>query len=404
MEILDPQFGLHMVVVDRDAAMQLDETWDSVGIYALLGDIDENGHYNVYAGKSPAGLRTRIKQHVAEKRFWWRALLIKRQAHFGFRSDQASWMEGDLWDLFTTAEKAQVINNQTPGDKTLPFYDINLLRKLREPIVRTLRMLGYETESAPEMVEEIGATPQRNQQAPARVRTAYNVSVADLLRAGFLTSGDRLISTSHSWPAHATVNEDGTVSWDGQVFKSLSVAGQAVRDGSSTNGWDFWAVESSNTVTPMSTLRRRYLDAQATQMEPDADLSKVAARDLGVNAPGSSAVRPPECSEDEAKTDVNPLTPKKDSITIRDLVDVGLLRAGDRLRSSNSHYPGEAEIGASGAVVLDGVEYSNPSAPAAKIRNGGATNGWVFWLLNRDGATRSLADLREEYLRSRFSD
>lgn len=249
IEIHDHSVGLHMVLVEKSWVHRLSSEWDVPGVYLLLDPVQADGAFGVYVGKAPAGMRARLQQHE-RKKAWSRALLIRRATLHGLTSAHAGWLEGDLHELFTAAERANVHNTQTPGDDTVPSYDLRTLESFRDPIVRVLRLLGYETESV-DTDSAAGAAPRR------RKSRYHGISVADLIGAGIVDGGARLVSVNGSWPASAEVNADGTIAYNDQTYPSPSAAASAVKGGAA-NGWDFWAVESAGKSTRLSSLRERY--------------------------------------------------------------------------------------------------------------------------------------------------
>lgn len=250
IEIHDHSVGLHMVLVEKSWVHRLSSDWDVPGVYLLLDPVQADGTFGVYVGKAPAGMRARLQQHE-RKKAWSRALLIRRATLHGLTSAHTGWLEGDLHDLLTSAERAEVHNAQTPGDDTVPSYDLRMLESFRDPIVRVLRLLGYETKSV-DVDSPTGASARR------RNSTYHGVTLAELLTAGLVSGGDRLVSINGSWPASAEVNSDGTISYNDQTYPTPSAAASAVKGGAA-NGWDFWAVDDAGMSTRLSSLRERAL-------------------------------------------------------------------------------------------------------------------------------------------------
>lgn len=87
------------------------------------------------------------------------------------------------------------------------------------------------------------------------------MTLADRVQAGILPATTQLVSLSASWPATATVNEDGEVVMDDQHYSSASAAALAVK-GSAVNGWDFWAAVTPTGKTPLSVLRRHCINRE----------------------------------------------------------------------------------------------------------------------------------------------
>ena len=257
--VFDSNAALRMAVVDRQSVHGLDESWDVPGVYLLLDPVALGGSYGVYVGKAPAGLRTRLRQHLKKKEHWARALLVMRDTTHGWHSAQVGWLEGRLYDLLDGASLAELSNGNRPQDETLPAYDRIALEAAVTPIAAVLRLLGC----SPDAFDEDAPSESPAREVP---RQFFNVMVADLVRSGDLESGERVTSTQASAPATAFVSEDGGLTVDGQRFATPSAAGSHVRDGKATNGWAFWAVERDGTTVPLATVRARYL----RRTQPDA--------------------------------------------------------------------------------------------------------------------------------------
>lgn len=82
---------------------------------------------------------------------------------------------------------------------------------------------------------------------------------------------------------------------------------------------------------------------------------------------------------------------------IADLLEAGLLAPGQTLYSMHGKYAGRsAQVLSDGRIDVDGKIFDTPSGAGAYVRQGKATNGWGFWLV--DFSTRkSLRNLRAEY-------
>jgi Restriction Enzyme Adenine Methylase Associated len=83
--------------------------------------------------------------------------------------------------------------------------------------------------------------------------------------------------------------------------------------------------------------------------------------------------------------------------SLADLLDEGLLKPFETLTSLNGQWPAIAVLTADGLVDYGGTTYPTPSSAAKAVRNGGATNGWTFWGVNRGSLVVPLAMLRAEY-------
>jgi len=250
IEIYEQSAALRMAIVERAGVGALSAKWDQPGLYILIDRHGTDGSWASYVGKAPAGIRARLLTHASHKDHWSRAVLIQRDTTHGFNSAQVAWLEGRVYDLLNAAEDAVLHNKNRPGDETLPAFERTALEASIEPIVRVLRLLGYNA-AAPE--DKLAPGPS------AKTPTHHGVTLQQVMAAGLLTAGDQVISTNGAWPAQAHIDDTGNVVYQGTVHLTPSAAAQAVRGGA-TNGWDFWGVETPNGLVRLSTLRARYLE------------------------------------------------------------------------------------------------------------------------------------------------
>jgi len=253
--IYDSLTALRMAVVERAGAHLLGAEWDIAGDYILLDPVDADGDYGAYVGQAPAGLRSRLGNHLRTKDHWRRALLIAKDTTFGFHSAHAGWLEGRLWQLLNDAEHAELHNGNRPKDETLPAYERTALEACVVPISRVLRLLGYSVDS-----------PGDAEPAPSgrRRHTHHGVTVAELIAEGMLPAGTRLTSTNGVYPANARIDADGSITMDGTTYETPSAAAAAARGGAA-NGWDFWAVDADGRRTPLASYRARLLERRSAQ-------------------------------------------------------------------------------------------------------------------------------------------
>jgi hypothetical protein len=249
IEIYEQSAALRMAIVERAGVGALSAKWDQPGLYILIDRHGADGSWASYVGKAPAGIRARLLTHASHEDHWSRAVLIQRDTTHGFNSAQVAWLEGRVYDLLSAARNAILHNKNRPGDETLPAFERTALEASIEPIVRVLRLLGYDT-SAPEDEPAPGPT--------TRTPTHHGVTVQDLMAAGLLSAGDQLTSTNGAWPAQAHIDDTGNVVHQGTVHFKPSGAASAVKGGAA-NGWDFWAVETPTGLVRLSTLRARHL-------------------------------------------------------------------------------------------------------------------------------------------------
>lgn len=224
IEIYNQHAALKIAVVERAGAHLVGDEWDAPGAYVLLDRPDADEQWGVYAGKAPAGVRTRLRDHLRNKDHWYRALLLRRDTTLGFNSAQIGWLEGRLYDLFDVALEMVIL-----------------------PVRRVLRMIGHDPRTADDN------PPPRSAQ---RAKQYHGIKLPQLVSTGVLQPGAKLTSTNGAWPASATVTSAAEIEYAGNAYASPSAAAGAVKDGAA-NGWDFWAVETDNGKVPLSVLRER---------------------------------------------------------------------------------------------------------------------------------------------------
>ena len=86
------------------------------------------------------------------------------------------------------------------------------------------------------------------------------VSLADLISAGIVKSGRKIRASYKGTDYNGTIQKDGTVKVEGNVYDSLSTAGRAVQrmggnENPAVNGWAFFKVNVEGEWVPISTLR-----------------------------------------------------------------------------------------------------------------------------------------------------
>lgn len=256
--LFDQHAALRFAIVERDYALRISaDEWDVPGVYILLDPPNSDGSWGCYVGKAPAGIRTRLRDHLKNKDHWRRAVLVQRDTTFGFNSAQVAWLEGRLYDLLDSAEDARPHNNNRPSDETLPPFERASLENAVLPISRILRLIGYD----PATADDTGTVSTTTKSS--RTSRFVGISVKHIIDAGHLPAGTPLVSANSVWPATGTVNADGTITVNGTSYATPSAAAAAVKGTGAVNGWDFWAVDDASGKTSLATLRARYLDAKA---------------------------------------------------------------------------------------------------------------------------------------------
>lgn len=252
----DGHAALRFAVVERAYVQRLGPEWDEPGNYVLLDPVTPEGKWGCYVGKaSPGGVRSRLMTHLRQKDHWRRALLMQRDTTHGFNSAQVAWLEGRLYDLIDAAEDAVISNGNRPSDETLPSFERAMLEACVLPVSRVLRLLGYDPATADDSATVVPTVRTRSSRF-------HGIALADLIGAGLLDAGTRLVSVNTVWPASSVVTTAGGIEMDGKNYPTPSAAGSAVKGGAPVNGWDFWAVEEPSGKTTLATLRARYVEAR----------------------------------------------------------------------------------------------------------------------------------------------
>lgn len=103
-----------------------------------------------------------------------------------------------------------------------------------------------------------------------RKRALVRVSVTDLIRGGLLQPPLEIERSYKGKRLVARIETDGSVSFGGSIYSSLSVAGSAARETvvgrpMNTNGWDFWRFRGADgQLNPLDELRAKYLGVTQT--------------------------------------------------------------------------------------------------------------------------------------------
>jgi len=248
IEILDRSRALRLAVVEREACSQLSGEWITSGVYVLLWPFDKDECFKCYVGKG--NVKERLAQHRINRIGWLRAIAVSSNQRDGFDSAEIGWLEGQIHSQIQNSSRGEVENIQEPGDESVPAYNKAHLFSVVRGVEQVMRLLGYELANEVEIEES--KTRKR------KTSTIGPVGIADLLAANLLLDGDNLVSTNGQWPAKARIEAPDAIVYNGIRYSTLSAAGVAVRDGGSTNGWNFWAVIRSGQVIPLAVLRGEY--------------------------------------------------------------------------------------------------------------------------------------------------
>ena len=94
-----------------------------------------------------------------------------------------------------------------------------------------------------------------------RQQRYYGVSLKNLLEAGLLQPGQRIVGNRTGVMCEATVTADGQVELeDGRREDSPSTAGAAALGTKSCNGWHFWQTDTPRGMVRLTRVRDDYLE------------------------------------------------------------------------------------------------------------------------------------------------
>jgi len=103
---------------------------------------------------------------------------------------------------------------------------------------------------------------------PPPPSTGSDVSLSDLINAGLLRPPVQLERLYKKKLLRATIETDGRIFFDGQVFDSLSAAGGAARasvvggEYPPTSGWTFWRIKGNGEQVDVDSVRRKFLESR----------------------------------------------------------------------------------------------------------------------------------------------
>lgn len=372
VEVKVAHTGLRMVLVTRDSARLLDDSWKVLGVYFLLGPADDDpDRYRAYVGEvGRRDLLIRLNEHLAQKRWWSRALLIASDSPDGFNSAEIGWLEGRLYDVLNNAVAAEVMNKGRPGDDSIPLKDRGVLERYVEPIMAALRACGAPPDTADQKPPPKG-----------KKRAYYHESVKDLIDANLLKAGTRLSPMRKQLTDTALVLEDGSLQVDGVEYQAVSPAAVAVSGNKSEPGWEFWGAPSGDgSFAPLYELRDRLRTEKHHTSGPTQ----------GSNVP---ADLPPLPLTAHSKV-------RRYPETMRDLIEAGMLSVGEVLHTTRRGRSDQAEVLEDGSLRFGEQRYSSPSGAARAASGTTAEPGWEYWAVERGGAYVRLFELRDELRKS----
>jgi hypothetical protein len=137
--------------------------------------------------------------------------------------------------------------------------------------------IDQRTNALVDVVQEIWSVPEgyRSQHLSTQERPDTAVDIADLLSAGLLSVGQKIVPTWNGFDhVEAFITSDGLIDLNGELLETPSGAGKIIRSGKATNGWTFWAIVEPTRRT-LHDLRREYrrqLLGQEIEEDDDEDV------------------------------------------------------------------------------------------------------------------------------------
>lgn len=187
--------------------------------------------------------------------------------------------------------------------------------------------------------------------------------LADLLEAGLLTSGAKLVPRDTRWSGEATVTTAAQIEIAGETYSSPSGAAKALTGRIAESGWDFWLLESQTGPT-LNELRSLLASGSTSPPTPG---------DRQGDASAAESSRPGK---------------------LLNLLEAGLLTSGSTLVARDPRWRGEGTVTAEGWIDVAGVMFFSPSGAAKALSGRIAEAGWDFWAVeSADGPT--LSQLRD---------
>ena len=88
----------------------------------------------------------------------------------------------------------------------------------------------------------------------------------------------------------------------------------------------------------------------------------------------------------------------KYGVTIRQLVDAGMIRRGSELVGAHSGQEHTALVTAEGRILVGDTEFDAPSPAAMAALDRRSWNGWAWWRVKTPGGTRPLSRIRQDFI------
>ncbi len=226
--------ALRIALVARDHVGRLPEEWQHPGVYVLIGGIGVEPETQVYVGQARQ-LRSRLVQHRRKPKLdWWRVVAVIRDTENGFNSAQIGYLEGRLAQELRQRPAIRVREGMTTIDMTMPTSARTSLNEFVRTILEALRIAGLDLRASSADANE------REQVGTGRTRSAVPGTVGDLLAAGLISAGTRLVAKRGNRRAEAEVVATGELLVDGVAYRSPSTAAKRGLGVPTSNGWTRW--------------------------------------------------------------------------------------------------------------------------------------------------------------------
>ena len=136
--------GIDICVSSRNEISNLRKIWNDAGIYILIGG-DTEFEYKFYVGLS-SGLSDRIKNHVKNKEFWNKVIIVKRSYMEGFTKSDIYFLESEIYKQLKLWKNAKVENSTKLDEDSITFVQKSVNYRLLYFIFNFLNHLGIKEE------------------------------------------------------------------------------------------------------------------------------------------------------------------------------------------------------------------------------------------------------------------
>lgn len=142
--VSDSKLALAFAVVTRGGRVQLDESWNTGGVYVLLHHTVGEA-WSAYVGKAgDRGLLARLREHARLKDDWSVAVLMRRDVDGWLNASHQAWLERHIFLMLAEVSSASLSNGNTPpGDQSIRSSDRATLDAVVDQLLRVLNLVGF---------------------------------------------------------------------------------------------------------------------------------------------------------------------------------------------------------------------------------------------------------------------